>query len=48
MPDSTKACLQTTLLGILLNACLAAVKGIAGVIGHSYALIADAIESTCH
>ncbi len=46
MPDSTKACLQTTLLGILLNACLAAVKGIAGVIGHSYALIADAIEST--
>ncbi|MBW7939538.1 MAG: cation transporter [Candidatus Omnitrophica bacterium] len=34
------------MLGILLNACLAAVKGIAGVIGHSYALIADAIEST--
>jgi len=46
MPDSTQVCLQTTLLGILLNACLAAVKGIAGVIGHSYALIADAIEST--
>ncbi|MBK7496819.1 MAG: cation transporter [Candidatus Omnitrophica bacterium] len=46
MPDSTQVCLQTTLLGILLNACLAAAKGIAGVIGHSYALIADAIEST--
>jgi cation diffusion facilitator family transporter len=28
-----------------VNLCLAAIKGIAGVAGHSYALIADAIES---
>jgi cation diffusion facilitator family transporter len=28
-----------------VNLCLAAIKGIAGVVGHSYALIADAIES---
>lgn len=44
--DSTQACLRSTLIGILLNACLAAIKGIAGIAGHSYALIADAIEST--
>ena len=28
-----------------MNLCLAAIKAIAGVTGHSYALIADAIES---
>ncbi len=28
------------------NACLAIIKGLAGFFGHSYALIADAIEST--
>lgn len=38
--------LRTTLIGILLNACLAAIKLAAGILGHSYALIADAIEST--
>ncbi|HJU76013.1 MAG TPA: cation diffusion facilitator family transporter [Gemmatimonadaceae bacterium] len=32
-------------LGVLLNATLAAVKLIAGVVGNSYALVADAIES---
>lgn len=30
---------------MLINALLAAVKGAAGVLGHSYALVADAIES---
>lgn len=38
--------LRSTILGILLNAVLAVIKGIAGVLGNSYALIADAIEST--
>lgn len=38
--------LRTTLIGILLNACLAAIKLGAGILGNSYALIADAIEST--
>lgn len=37
--------LRSTLAGIIVNLCLAAIKGIAGVAGHSYALIADAIES---
>lgn len=32
-------------LGVLVNAALAVVKGIAGVAGNSYALIADAVES---
>ena len=32
-------------LGVLLNAALAAVKLVSGVIGNSYALVADAIES---
>ncbi len=46
MSSSTEACLRTTVIGILTNALLAAIKGIAGVLGHSYALVADAIEST--
>lgn len=33
------------LAGVVVNATLAAVKGIAGVLGNSYALIADAMES---
>lgn len=33
-------------VGILINFVLAAVKGVAGVVGNSYALVADAIEST--
>ena len=37
---------KIVLLGVLGNAALALIKGIAGVFGHSYALIADAIEST--
>jgi cation diffusion facilitator family transporter len=38
--------IQTTLLGIITSIVLAAIKGVAGVLGNSYALIADAIEST--
>ena len=33
-------------LGLLINALLAAIKGVAGILGNSYALIADAVEST--
>jgi cation diffusion facilitator family transporter len=33
------------LLGLLINVALAAAKFLAGLLGHSYALIADAIES---
>ena len=38
--------LRSTLIGIVANTLLAAIKGIAGVAGNSYALIADAVEST--
>jgi cation diffusion facilitator family transporter len=37
--------LKTTLIGIVANAALAVAKGVAGYLGNSYALIADAIES---
>ena len=36
---------RSTLVGIIVNAILALIKGVAGVLGNSYALIADAIES---
>jgi cation diffusion facilitator family transporter len=38
--------IRSAQLGILVNATLATVKLVAGLIGHSYALVADAIEST--
>ncbi len=37
--------MRSTIVGIGLNVALAAAKLIAGIVGHSYALIADAIES---
>lgn len=33
-------------LGLVVSAVLAIVKGVAGVLGNSYALVADAIESS--
>jgi len=44
--DPVKKGMRSTLIGIVANALLAAIKGVAGVLGNSYALIADAIEST--
>ncbi len=41
MPKAVKI----TFLGIALNAFLAVIKGAAGILGNSYALIADAVES---
>jgi len=38
--------MRSTLIGIGVNILLAATKGMAGVLGHSYALIADAVESS--
>ncbi|MBL9121895.1 MAG: cation transporter [Phycisphaerae bacterium] len=38
--------LRAVAIGIVVNACLAAIKAIAGVLGNSAALLADAIEST--
>ncbi len=44
--DLAEQGIKTTIIGIIASIILAAIKGIAGVMGNSYALIADAIEST--
>ncbi|PSR11416.1 MAG: cation-efflux pump [Bacteroidetes bacterium] len=44
--DNQQTAIRTTYFSILGNICLALIKGSAGVLGNSYALIADAIEST--
>lgn len=44
--NNEQSAIRTTYFSIVGNTCLAIVKGIAGVFGNSYALIADAIEST--
>lgn len=43
---NTKKAIKATYFSILGNAILAIAKGVTGVFGNSYALIADAIEST--
>jgi cation diffusion facilitator family transporter len=43
--NSIKRGLRTTLVGIIASAFLAAIKIFTGIIGNSYALIADGIES---
>ncbi|MEY4893936.1 MAG: hypothetical protein RL751_746, partial [Bacteroidota bacterium] len=45
MKDKLKQAKRTALFSVVTNALLAVVKGTAGIIGHSDALIADAIES---
>ena len=37
--------IRSTVIGMVINALLAAGKAVAGVVGNSYALVADAIES---
>jgi cation diffusion facilitator family transporter len=37
--------LRAARLSVLANAALAVIKGVAGIVGHSFALVADAIES---
>jgi cation diffusion facilitator family transporter len=44
--STEKTAIKTTYFSIISNAGLAIVKGLAGYFGNSYALIADAIEST--
>src|SRR4051795_10885777 len=38
--------MRAALAGLLVNAALVVVKLLAGILGHSYALLADAIESS--
>lgn len=44
MQPATKG-IRSTIIGILVSIALAIIKGITGILGNSYALIADAIES---
>ena len=41
-----RAAIRAAQLGLVVNAVLAAVKLAAGLLGHTYALVADAVEST--
>ena len=45
MQTNTEKAIQATYLSIIGNFMLAVAKGITGVVGNSYALVADAIES---
>lgn len=44
--SSTKTAIRTAFFSIIANTLLALIKGVAGIFGHSFALVADAIEST--
>ncbi len=44
--SSEQTAIKATYFSIVGNICLAIIKGVAGFFGNSYALIADAIEST--
>jgi len=46
MSDRSERGIRAAQLGILVNAVLALVKLLAGVVGNSYALVADAVESS--
>ena len=37
--------IRSTIVGVIINVAFGMIKGIAGVVGNSYALIADAVES---
>lgn len=45
MSDDRKSPERLALMGVVVNAVLAVVKLLAGIIGHSFALVADAAES---
>lgn len=46
LPHPARRGVQAAQFGIVANAGLAATKLVAGVTGNSYALVADAVEST--
>lgn len=45
MPDSSRSGIRAAQIGIVVNAALAATKLAAGLVGNTYALVADAVES---
>jgi cation diffusion facilitator family transporter len=44
--SSESRVIKAAQIGMLVNAALAIVKLVAGIVGHTYALVADAVEST--
>lgn len=46
MTDATRRGIRSAQIGMLVNTALAATKLVAGLVGHTYALVADAVEST--
>jgi cation diffusion facilitator family transporter len=46
MAEASQRGIRSAQIAILVNTCLALIKLAAGVFGHSYALVADAVEST--
>jgi cation diffusion facilitator family transporter len=44
--DASQRGIRATQIAILVNACLAIAKLVAGLVGNTYALVADAVEST--
>ena len=46
MTDAGRRGIRSAQFAILVNACLAITKLVAGIVGHTYALVADAVEST--
>jgi cation diffusion facilitator family transporter len=43
--ENTRAAQRLAQIGLVVNALLAVIKLVAGIVGHAYALVADAIES---
>ena len=46
MTEASRRGIRSAQFAILVNTCLAITKLVAGIVGHSYALVADAVEST--
>jgi cation diffusion facilitator family transporter len=46
MSEQSRRGIRSAQIAILVNACLAIAKLVAGIVGHTYALVADAVEST--
>lgn len=46
MSNAARRAIRAAQIGLLINAVLAVIKLVAGLVGHTYALVADAVEST--
>src|SRR4026208_521458 len=46
MSEAARRGMRSAQVGMLINAVLAIIKLVAGIVGNTYALVADAVEST--